>query len=170
MDHETKRFIVLRDVVFDELTSYCGSSFVELEVSMLDGGQEEAAAKVQVELPVSPGALSCSTSRVEAFSSERSGSDAPGVSSSKTIASGSGSKGIDTLGASGSGSRQSNAPGASSSMAVASCSGSKGSDAPNMPGIGASSEGAAEVVSRDQTLQRLKRVTNAHQLDIAKET
>ncbi|KAK8943974.1 hypothetical protein KSP40_PGU000326 [Platanthera guangdongensis] len=160
-----KRLIMSRDVVFDELTSYWGSSHVELEMSRSDDGLKEAAAKVHMELPESPGAPGCSSSRAKASGSGSRGSHAPRTSGLKTEASGSGSRGSDVPSSSysrsktsGSGSRGSIAPGASGSSKEASCSGSKGSIVPGLPGKGAGSE-VAKVVSHDQVLQRSKRIS-----------
>ncbi|KAK8964551.1 hypothetical protein KSP40_PGU020561 [Platanthera guangdongensis] len=159
-----EKLIVSRDIVFDELTPYWGSSYVELEISRSDVGLKEAAAK-EVELPESPGAPGCSRSGAKASESVRRGSKAPGTSDSKAETSGSGSKGSDVLGSScsrgessGSGSRGSVAPGASGSSKEASCSGSKGIIVPGLPGNGAGSE-AAEVVSHDPVLRRSKRIS-----------
>ncbi|KAK8967819.1 hypothetical protein KSP40_PGU001742 [Platanthera guangdongensis] len=164
MDPATKKLIVSRDIVFDELTPYCGSSYVELEISRSDGELKEAVAK-EVELPESPGAPGCSSSGAKASESGRRGSDAPGPSGSKVVASGSGSKGSDVPGrscsrgeSSSSGSRGSVAPNAFGSSKEASCSGSKGSIVPGLTGNGAGSQ-AAEVVSHDQVLRRSKRIS-----------
>ncbi|KAK8958782.1 hypothetical protein KSP40_PGU010913 [Platanthera guangdongensis] len=114
MDPVTKILIVSRDVVFDELTLYWGSSHMELEMNRSDGGLKEAAAKVHVDFPESPGAPGCSSTGENASGSGSRGSDAPGTSGSKAEASGSRGRGRDV-------------PGSSCSRGESSGSGSRGS-------------------------------------------
>ncbi|KAK8951797.1 hypothetical protein KSP39_PZI003445 [Platanthera zijinensis] len=82
MDPVTKKFVVSRDVVFDELTSYGGSS-VELPESKVDEGQEVAEVADQVELAVSPAAPVASSSGEEASGSGSRGSIAPSLPESR---------------------------------------------------------------------------------------
>ncbi|KAK8940855.1 hypothetical protein KSP39_PZI009825 [Platanthera zijinensis] len=82
MDPVTKKFVVSRDVVFDELTSFGGSS-VELPESKVDEGQEVAEVADQVELAVSPAAPVASSSGEEASGSGSRGSIAPSLPESR---------------------------------------------------------------------------------------
>ncbi|KAK8914445.1 hypothetical protein KSP39_PZI024364 [Platanthera zijinensis] len=76
MDPETRKFVVSRDVVFDELTSFQDSSSVELQENKSDKGQGEAVRDLLVELPVSPGAAVSCGSGAKASESGSRGSDA----------------------------------------------------------------------------------------------
>ncbi|KAK8923921.1 hypothetical protein KSP39_PZI019707 [Platanthera zijinensis] len=91
MDPETRRFVVSRDVVFDELTSYQGSPSMDLQENKFDGGQGDAAWDFLVELPVSPGAPAATSSGAKASGSGSRRSDAsgePGIRASTEEAAG----------------------------------------------------------------------------------